>query len=103
VVVGRLDVRAPAAVEEMRRHVEAGGSLLVVPEPDDPVAADLTGVRVDRELARAEWFVTLGHGPEAARLDREVPVSTPLHVLHAVGEDVKVRRPRVSRSGTCRC
>jgi predicted dehydrogenase len=89
-VAGRLDERTPTAVDELRRHVEAGGSLLVVPEPGDPRGTALTGVTVDRELARAEWFVTLGDRPEATRLDREVPVSTPLHVLRAVADDVTV-------------
>jgi predicted dehydrogenase len=90
VVVGRVDERAPAAVEELRRHVTSGGSLLVVPEPADPVQAELTGVHVDAERTRAEWFVTLGDRPEAARLDGEVPVSTPLHVLRPVAGDAEI-------------
>jgi predicted dehydrogenase len=89
-VVGRLDERDPAAVDDLRRFVEGGGSLLVVPEPGDAVATGLTGVRVDSALPQAEWFVTLGDGPEAARPDREVPVSAPLHVLGLVGDGVEV-------------
>ncbi len=90
VIVGRFDERDPAAVDELRRYVEAGGSLLVVPEPGDPAGTALTGVDVEAHLARTEWFVTLGDIPQAARLDGEVPVATPLHVLRPVGDDAEV-------------
>lgn len=90
VVVGRLDERTPADIDELRRHVESGGALLVVPEPGDPVQSDLTGVVVDEEQPRAEWFVTLVDRPDAARLDREVPVLTPLHLLRVGAADVEV-------------
>ncbi len=90
VVVGRLEERSPAAVAELRHHAESGGALLVLPEPGDALQAALTGVVVDHELDRGEWVITVADRAEAARLDREVPVTTPLHVLRVISDDVTV-------------
>lgn len=90
VVMGRLDDAHNATVDDLRRHVTAGGALLVVPEPGDLCQTELTGVRVESTLPCSEWFMTLAVRPEAARLGGEVPVTSPLHVLAAVAPDVEV-------------
>ena len=90
VVVGRLDERSSGAVAELRAHVEAGGCLLVLPEPGDALQEDFTGVCVEGELPRGEWFVTLAERPERARLEGEVPVTTALHTLSPSRSDVEV-------------
>lgn len=87
---GREGPGREGSVDELRHHVIAGGALLVVPEPGDLCQTELTGVRVETTLPRSEWFVTLAVRPEAARLDKEVPVTTPLHILTAVAPDVEV-------------
>jgi predicted dehydrogenase len=83
-VAGRL---APETAAELLAFVSAGGSILIAPEPGDEVASELVGVRVRAELPRAEWFVTLVERPEAIRLDREVPVVTPLRILEVTESD----------------
>ena len=90
VVVGRLDERSPQALDELRQHGEQGGSLLIVPEPGDRFLADLAGVDVEQQLTRAEWFLTLAERAERARLESEVPVSSPLHILRTVASGVEV-------------
>ena len=84
VVAGRLDAEAAA---ELSTFVTAGGTVLIAPEPGDEVAATFAGVRVLVELPRGEWFVTLIDRPEVTRLDREVPVVTPLRVLEVAEGD----------------
>jgi predicted dehydrogenase len=81
VVAGRLDDRPAASVDALRRHVESGGSLLLAPADGDEAAAELAGARPANDLGATEWFVTLTDRPEAARLEREVPVSSPLRTL----------------------
>ena len=90
VVAGRLDGLPSDALDELRRHVTGGGSLLIAPEPDDAVAAELAGVAVAGVHPAAEWFVTLVAAPEAARLDREVPVSSTLRTLTPLSDEVHV-------------
>ena len=68
----------------------AGGAVLVAPEPDDAVAAELCGVRVEAALPRAEWFVTLADRPEAVRLDGEVPIFSTLRTLNVIGSDTAI-------------
>ncbi len=62
-------------------HAEQGGSVLVVAHPGDEQTSALTGVEVTGETPHGEWFITLADRPEAARLDGEVPVTTPLRTL----------------------
>lgn len=89
-VAGRFDEMAPGRADDLRRFVERGGAILVVPDPGDDGHVELTGVRIDEERPRAEWFVTLADRPEAARLDREVPLTTPLRFLQPVAAGVEV-------------
>jgi len=77
-------------LDELRRHIDAGGSLLAVLEPGDASLTELTGVRVEEMLPRSEWFVTLPLRAEASRLDREIPVTSALHVLAPIASDVEV-------------
>ena len=90
VVRGRVDASAEGRVDEWRRYVEAGGMLVVVPEPGDERQGELTGIIVEAVRPSAEWFVTLADRPEAARLDRAVATRSRLHVLRAVARDVDV-------------
>lgn len=90
VVTGRTGDRDPCQLEEVVRLVESGGTALVVPEPEDPGIEGLTGVRVVADLPATEWFVTLAERPEAARLEGEVPVTTPLRCLVPVAPGVEV-------------
>lgn len=85
--VGPLDADGAAALEQ---HAREGGAVLVVPAPNDPVASALTGVCAQRSLPRTEWFVTLSDHPASTRLDREVPVTSALHPLRRVSDDVEV-------------
>ena len=84
---GRLDADTAAALEA---HALAGGSVLLVPEVGDELAAALGGVAVATSLPHTEWFVTLAPRPEAARLDGEVPITTPLRTLDPFDPDVEV-------------
>ncbi len=61
--------------------VRDGGRLLVAQAPGDDELVELTGVCVVESLPDTEWFVTLTDRPEAARLDGEVPVRSPLRLL----------------------
>jgi predicted dehydrogenase len=90
VVGGRLDGLPSGVLDDLRRHVTGGGSLLIAPEPDDAVAAELAGVAVAGAHPAAEWFVTLMPVPEAARLDREVPLSATLRTFTPLTEEVRV-------------
>jgi predicted dehydrogenase len=90
VFAGRLDGLPSDVLDELRRHVVGGGSLLIAPEPDDAVAADLAGVVVERVHPTAEWFVTLMARSEAVRLDGEVPVSSTVRTLTPLADDVRV-------------
>lgn len=90
VLEGHSDQLSSPEKLSLRRHVEAGGVLLVVAEPSDAWQSALTGVRVAAELPRSEWFVTLAHRPEAARLVPEVALTSPLRELRTVDADVEV-------------
>ncbi len=68
----------------LRGAAEAGATIVVVPEPDDTVAAELTGCRVVDDLPHTEWFITLAGGPAAARLEGEVPISSALRALETI-------------------
>jgi predicted dehydrogenase len=87
VVTGRV---APDSAVELVAFVRAGGSVLIAPEPGDPVAAELAGLRVTTESPHTEWFVTLVDRPEVARLDREVRVFTRLRTLEVTAADTTV-------------
>ena len=71
----------PDRIAELTAHAEAGGSVLVVAFPGDEQASALTGVTVTSDAGHGEWFVTLADRPEAARLEGEVPLTTPLRTL----------------------
>lgn len=71
----------PERIAALMAHAEAGGAVLVVAQPGDEQAAALTGVTVTSDLGAGEWFVTLADRPERARLDGEVPLTTPLRTL----------------------
>ena len=85
--VGPLDADTAAALEH---HARRGGSVLIAPSPNDPTASRLTGVCVERTLPCTEWFITLADHPAATRLDGEVPVTSALHPLRPVSEDVVI-------------
>jgi predicted dehydrogenase len=87
VLTGRI---GPDSAAELTAFVRDGGCVLMAPEPGDAVAADLAGLRVGTELPHAEWFVTLTDRPEAARLEREVPVSSRLRTLEPAAADTTV-------------
>jgi len=87
VVAGRL---GPDTAAQLLAFVRGGGSILLAPEPGDTVAAELAGLHVSAELPSTEWFVTLTDRPEAARLDREVPVTTRLRTLEVAAPDTTV-------------
>ena len=84
---GRLDTESAAALEA---HARSGGSVLLVPEFGDELAASLAGASVASPLPHTEWFVTLAARPEAVRLDGEVPITTPLLTLDPFDPDVEV-------------
>lgn len=71
----------PDRIAALMAHAEAGGSVLVVAQPGDNQAASLTGVAVTSEAGPGEWFITLAERPERARLEGEVPLTTPLRTL----------------------
>lgn len=71
----------PDRIAQLIAHAEAGGSVLVVAQPGDEQAASLTGVTVTADVGPGEWFVTLAERPERARLEGEVPLTTPLRTL----------------------
>lgn len=70
--------------DTLRAAAEGGATVLVVPEPDDALAATLTGCRVIADLPRTEWFVTLADDRCATRLDGEVPVTSGLRLLEPI-------------------
>ncbi len=74
-------VLTPAARDELCGFVEAGGTVIIVPEPGDEVGAGFAGVEVTADLADTEWFITLAERPERVRLDGEVPISSGLRLL----------------------
>ncbi len=78
VVTGRVDADRAAEIE---RLAQAGRSVLLAIEPDDDIAAAIAGVAVASDLQRTEWFVTLADDEASARLDTEVPITTPLRTL----------------------
>lgn len=86
-ITGRLTADDAARAEKI---ATGGGAVLVVAEPDDPVAPALTGVEVRADLPRAEWFVTLVDPVAAVRLDGEVAVHTELRPLAPVDGGVEV-------------
>lgn len=69
-------------------HLHRGGTVLMAPEPGDERGAELAGAEVVGDLARTEWFVTLGDRPEAVRLDGEVPVTSALRLLRPTAATV---------------
>lgn len=71
----------PETLSELIAHAESGGAVLAVPRPGDEQHAALTGVRVVTDHGPGEWFVTLADRPEAARLEGEVALTTPLRSL----------------------
>lgn len=98
VVTGRLD---HDAVSSLQDHLRTGGTVVVVPAPDDPVGAAFTGVCVRGLEPAAEWYVSLADLPAAARLDTEVPVSSALRPLQPVAEDVVVAATTSIRFEQC--
>lgn len=82
--VGRLD---DEGADLLRRFADQGGSVLLVPEPDDRHATALGGARVVGRFPRTEWFVTLADRPESTRLDGETAVTSPLSVLEPIEAD----------------
>jgi predicted dehydrogenase len=86
-VTGRLDADRAAEVE---RIAESGGRVLLAIEPDDDIAAAVAGVAVVGDLPRTEWFVTLADESAAARLDAEVPITTPMRLLAPIDGGVTV-------------
>ena len=79
---------------------DAGGAVLVAPEPDDAVAAELCGVRVEAALPRAEWFVTLADRPDAVRLPRQrshLPGLGPRPADRVDGLELHAHRPACRR------
>lgn len=71
----------PDRIPELIRLAESGGSVLVVAQAGDEQVAALTGVTVTSDEGPGEWFITLAERPERARLDGEVPLTTPLQAL----------------------
>jgi predicted dehydrogenase len=86
-VTGRLDAECAAEVE---RAAESGGRVLLAIEPGDDVAAALGGVAVAADLPLTEWYVTLADDRAGARLDAEVPITTPLRTLAPIDGGVAV-------------
>lgn len=86
-VTGRLDADRAAEIE---RFADSGGCVLLAIEPDDDIAASIAGVAVAQDLPPAEWFVTITDDDAAARLDREVAVTTPLRVLAPIDGGITV-------------
>ncbi len=87
IAAGVLSAADAASLEDWARQ---GGTVLVVPEPDDDHAARLIGARVDTVLPTAEWFVTLAARPENVRLDGEVPIRSPLRTLDPLDPSTSV-------------
>jgi predicted dehydrogenase len=77
-------------VERCRWHTDQGETVLVVVDPGDGNTAELTGVRIDRELTYSEWFVAVADRPEAARMEGEFPVSARMCTLVAVDGKVDI-------------
>jgi predicted dehydrogenase len=86
-VTGRLDADRAGEIE---RIAESGGRVLLVIEPDDDIAASIAGVAVAANLPLTEWFVTLTDGDAAARLDAEVPITTPLRTLAPIDGGISI-------------
>ncbi|MFK7918144.1 MAG: Gfo/Idh/MocA family protein [Ilumatobacter sp.] len=84
---GRLNADTAGA---LHAHATGGGSVLLIPEPGDELAAELAGARVSSTLPNTEWFVTLADRAEAVRLEGEVAVSTALLTLDPVAAGVEV-------------
>lgn len=84
---GRLDTESATSLEA---HARAGGCVLLVPEPGDELAAALAGASITASLPHTEWFATLAPRPEAARLDNEVPITSPLLTLDPFDPDVEI-------------
>ena len=93
-MISVLDERAsdvgPDRIAELITTAEHGGAILVVAQPGDEQANALTGLIVAANEGPGEWFVTLAERPEAARLDGEVALSTPLHTLTPLSGDTEV-------------
>ncbi len=87
---GRLDGLPSAELAGLERSLAGGGSLLLAPEPGDAVAARLAGVDVLATLPGAEWIVVPGRRPEAARLEAEVAVTSPLRRLRPAAAGTEV-------------
>ena len=90
VMVGHSDQYPESERADLRRYVNDGGSLVVVPVGEDPWQSNLTGVAIAAELPRAEWIVNVCSRPEAARLAAEVPFTSPFRELLAMAGDVEV-------------
>jgi predicted dehydrogenase len=86
-VTGRVDADRAGEIE---RIAESGGCVLLAIEPDDDVAASIAGVAVASDLPCTEWFVTLTDDAAAARLDTEVPITTPLRILAPIDGGISI-------------
>lgn len=86
-VTGRLDADRAAEIE---RIAESGGRVVLALEPDDDIAASIAGVTVASDLPCTEWFVTLADDAATARLETEVPITTPLRLLAPIDGGVSV-------------
>jgi predicted dehydrogenase len=84
---GRLDAGDAGRLEALASD---GGSVLLVVEPGDDIAAALAGVTVTADLPHAEWFVTLADAAAATRLDGEVPITTALRALRPIDADTSI-------------
>lgn len=80
----------PDRIAELISLAEQGGAVLVVAQPGDDQASSLTGVSVASDEGAGEWFVTLDDRPEAARLDTEVALTTPLRTLTPLNGSAQV-------------
>ncbi len=85
-----LDALSSGDVDELTDRVRRGARLFVVLHPGDQAASLLAGAEVVDTEPVTEWFVTLADRPEAARLDREVPVRSGLRHLRTTSDDVQV-------------
>jgi predicted dehydrogenase len=86
----RADDAGPERIATLISSAERGGAVLVAARPGDEQATALTGVAVATDEGAGEWFITLADRPEAARLDGEVALTTPLRTLMPLNGSAEV-------------
>ncbi|MEZ5230075.1 MAG: Gfo/Idh/MocA family oxidoreductase [Acidimicrobiales bacterium] len=85
-----LDGLSDDDLDELTGRIRGGERVFVELRPGDRAAALLAGAEAVEVEPLTEWFITLADRPEAARLEREVPLHSGLRHLRPIDGEVQI-------------